>query len=56
MTEDSLSSTLMNKNGQIPSKIMIEEAGQTVTKPDEPEVIARLREVEKLVHETQKDN
>ena len=51
-----VSSTLMNKNGPIPSKIMIEEAGQTVTKPDEPEVIARLREVEKLVHEIQKDN
>ena len=51
-----VSSTLMNKNGQIPSKIMIEETGQTVTKPEEPEVIARLREVEKLVHETQKEN
>ena len=50
-----VSSTLMNKRGQIPSKAMIEEAGQTVTKPDEPEVIAKLREIEKLVHATQKD-
>ena len=50
-----VSATLFDKNGQIPSKVMLEEAGQVVTKPEEPEVIANLRRIEKLVHETQKD-
>ncbi len=48
-------STLFNKNGKIPSSVMIEEAGQSVIKPEEPKVIAKLREIESLVHETQKD-
>jgi hypothetical protein len=47
--------TLFNKNGKIPSSVMIEEAGQSVIKPEEPKVIAKLREIESLVHETQKD-
>jgi acyl-CoA thioesterase FadM len=47
--------TLFNKNGKIPSNVVIEEAGQSVIKPEEPKVIAKLREIESLVHETQKD-
>lgn len=47
--------TLFDKNGQIPSKVMMEEAGQAVTKPEEPEVVAKLRETEILIHETQKE-
>ena len=50
-----VSSTLANKNGRIPSKAMMEEAEQDVIKPEEPEVVARLRDIEKLIHETQED-
>jgi len=34
---------------------MIKEARQSVIKPKEPKVIAKLREVEKLIHEAKKD-
>jgi len=47
--------TLFNKNGQIPSNVVMKEAGQSVIKPKEPEVIAKLREIQRLIHETQKD-
>lgn len=47
--------TLFNKEGKIPSKVMIKEAGQSVLKPEKPEVIAKLREIENLIHESQKD-
>jgi acyl-CoA thioesterase FadM len=50
-----VSSTLMNRNGSIPSENILEETGQNVTKPEQPKIIARLRELEKLVHETQRD-
>jgi len=50
-----VSATLMNKNGAIPSIMMLEEIGQKVTKPEEPDIIARLRKVEQLIHETQID-
>ena len=50
-----VSSTLANKNGRILSKAMMEEAEQDVIKPEEPEVVARLRDIEKLIHETQED-
>lgn len=50
-----VASTLMNKEGSIPSIQILEETAQKVPKPQEPEIITRLREIEKLVHETQKD-
>jgi acyl-CoA thioesterase FadM len=50
-----VSAILMNKNGAIPSIMMLEEIGQKVTKPEEPDIIARLRKVEQLIHETQID-
>lgn len=49
-----ISGTLFDKNGRIPTNIMMEESGQSAIKPTEPEVIAKLRELESLVHETQK--
>ena len=47
--------TLHNKKGKIPSNVMMEEAEQSVIKPNEPEIIAKLREIESLIHESQKD-
>ena len=47
--------TLYNTEGQVSSSAMIKEARQSVIKPKEPKVIAKLREVEKLIHESQKD-
>lgn len=46
--------TLFNQDGQIPPSAMIEEAGQAVIKPTEPEIVAKLRELESFIHETQK--
>ncbi len=50
-----VSSTLMNKNGSIPSNQILEETGQSVIKHEEPEIIVRLIEIEERVHKTQKD-
>jgi len=47
--------TLFDQKGKVPSKVMIQETGQSVIKPEKPEVIAKLREIENLVHESQKD-
>ena len=50
-----ISATLFNKNGKIPSNVIIEEAEQSVIKPAEPKVIVKFREIENLIHQTQKD-
>ena len=47
--------TLIDKNGSVSSKDIMAAAGQTVTKPKEPEIVAKLKEIEKLIHDTQKD-
>ena len=47
--------TLFNKAGRVPSNVMIQEAGQSVVKPEEPEVIAKLIEIEGFIHKTQSD-
>jgi acyl-CoA thioesterase FadM len=47
--------TLLGSNGAIPPDKVIAETGQSVTKPDEPEIVAKLREVESLIHESQKE-
>lgn len=50
-----VSSTLMNENGAIPSRRMLDEMAQKVAKPEEPAIIARLREIENRIHQTQID-
>jgi acyl-CoA thioesterase FadM len=55
VTTGHMGAILFNKNGQIPSSVVIKESGQSISKPKESEVIAKLREIEILIHETQKD-
>lgn len=50
-----VSATLLGSNGPVPSDEMLAEIGQSVTKPSEPEIVAKLREIENLIHETQKE-
>ena len=47
--------TLLGSNGPISPVKIIEEIGQSVTKPSEPEIVYKLREIESLIHETQKE-
>ncbi len=47
--------TLLGSNGSIPPSEILAEIGQPVTKPSEPEIVAKLRETERLIHETQKE-
>lgn len=47
--------TLLGSSGRIPSSDILAEIGKFVTKPSEPEIVARLREIESLVHESQKE-
>ena len=47
--------TFLDSTGSISPEVIIAEAGQSITKPSEPEIVARLRELENLIHETQKD-
>ncbi len=47
--------TLFDKKGKVPSEVIIKETGQSVIKPDKPRIIGKLREIENLIHESQKD-
>ena len=47
--------TFLGADGPIPPERIIAETGQSVIKPERPEIIARLREMEAIIHETQKD-
>ena len=47
--------TLMDKNGIISSKDILAIIGPGVTKPDRPEIAAKLQDAENLIHKTQKD-
>ena len=47
--------TLLGAKGRIPPNEVLEEVGQSVTKPNEPEIVAKLREIEGLIHENQKE-
>jgi acyl-CoA thioesterase FadM len=47
--------TALGSNGPVPSKGILDAIGQPVTKPSQPEIVARLKELEGLIHETQKD-
>ena len=47
--------TFIGPNGSVPPSEVLAELGLSITKPSEPEIVARLRELENLIHETQKD-
>lgn len=47
--------TALGANGPVPSNQILNELGQSVTKPSQPEIVTRLRELEDLIHETQKE-
>ena len=47
--------TLLGPSGPIPPDEVVAEIGQSVTKPNEPEIIAQLRDIESLIHEAQKE-
>lgn len=42
-------------NGQVPPQEILDQLGSAVTKPSHPELAAKLRELEDLIHETQKE-
>ena len=47
--------TFLGSNGVIPPDEVMAETGKSFTKPNQPEIVARLREIESLIHETQKE-
>ena len=47
--------TFLGSNGPIAPDDILAEIGQSSARPGEPEIVARLRELEALVHETQKE-
>jgi len=47
--------TFLGSNGTIPPDEIMAETRQSVTKPDEPEIIAKLRDIESLIHEAQQE-
>ena len=47
--------TLLDSSGSISSREILAEIGQSVTKPSEPEIVAEMRKIKNLIHETQKD-
>ncbi len=47
--------TFLGPDGPIPPVEILTETGQALTKPDEPKVVSKLRELEALIHETQKE-
>lgn len=50
-----LCATALGHNGSVPPKVVIDTIGQPVIKPNQPEIVARLRELENLIHETQQE-
>jgi acyl-CoA thioesterase FadM len=47
--------TPLGSNGPVPPQKIMDQIGQSVKKPSEPEIVARLRKSEELIHETQKE-
>jgi hypothetical protein len=39
----------------VPPQEILDQIGGSVTKPSQPEIAAKLRELEDVVHETQKE-
>ncbi|MDH2916034.1 MAG: thioesterase family protein [Gallionella sp.] len=50
-----LRATLLGPNGPVPPKEIIDAIGHPITKPGQPEIVAKLRELNDLVHETQQE-
>lgn len=48
--------TPLGLNGPVSPKEILDKIGQTLAKPSKPEIVARLRELEDLIHETQREN
>jgi len=47
--------TFLRSSGPVPPDEILAETGRSVTKPDEPEIAAKMSAVESLIHETQKE-
>lgn len=47
--------TLLGQNGPVPPKKILDEIGRPATKPGQPEIVAKLKELEGLIHETQQE-
>jgi acyl-CoA thioesterase FadM len=47
--------TPLGQNGPVSPQQVLDALGQSVTRPDRPEIAAKLRELEDLIHETQKE-
>jgi acyl-CoA thioesterase FadM len=47
--------SLLGRDGVVLSSRILAAIGQPVIKPEQPEIVARLRELDELVHETQKE-
>ena len=47
--------TFLGANGPISPHDILSEIGQSSTRPDEPKVVPKVRELEDLIHETQKE-
>ncbi|MDO8312803.1 MAG: acyl-CoA thioesterase [Sideroxyarcus sp.] len=47
--------TVLGPNGPVPSAQVLGELRQSITKPSQPEIVARLKELEGLIHDTQKE-
>jgi acyl-CoA thioesterase FadM len=47
--------TLIGSNGPIPSQDILDAIGQAVTKPNQPEIVTSLSELDGLIHATQKE-
>ena len=47
--------TLLGSDGPISPYDVLAETGQSITRPSEPEIVSKLREIETLIHESQKE-
>ena len=47
--------TLLGPNGPVPPPKVLDEIGQPPIKPSQPGIVAKLKELEGLIHETQKE-
>jgi acyl-CoA thioesterase FadM len=47
--------TFIGPNGAVPPSEVLAELGLSLTKPNESEIVFKLREIESLIHESQKE-
>lgn len=47
--------TALGSNGPVPPQEILDAIGKSATRPSQPEMVSRLRELEYLIHETQKE-